>query len=169
MALSEAERRVAGVNEYLMRIYERSEGAGEGGPAWASLYVGYYESQTRGRAIHSPKNCMPGAGWEAMDSSPVTVSLAGGGSVVVNRYLLVNEEEEVLVLYWYQGRGRVVASEYQAKLELLRDAAISRRSDEALVRIVVPVIGGDEEAALEAARRLATDIVPRITEALPAA
>ena len=27
------------------------------------IYVGFYQSQREGDLIHSPKNCMPGAGW----------------------------------------------------------------------------------------------------------
>jgi len=170
--LSDIEVEVAGVTDYLMRVYQRTgteAAADAAGAPWMSVYVGFYESQTRGKTIHSPKNCMPGSGWEALASRTVAIQLPGGGQVEVNRYLLVNEGQRVLVLYWYQGRGRVVASEYRAKWDLLRDASLRRRSDEALVRIVVPVVGGDEEDAFAAARDLARRLLPTLSEALPAA
>jgi EpsI family protein len=165
--ISEEELAVVGVTDYLMRVYEAPEPQAAAAP-WMSVYVGFYESQTRGKTIHSPKNCMPGSGWEALAARTVDVPV-GSGSVQVNRYLLVNGTQQVLVLYWYQGRGRVVASEYQAKWELLRDAALKRRSDEALVRVVVPIVNGEEERAFGLALSAAQSLVPAIGEALPAA
>jgi EpsI family protein len=167
LQISEEELEVAGVTDYVMRTYEPAEAQQAGAP-WMSVYVGFYESQTQGRTIHSPKNCMPGAGWEALESRTVQVPSAAG-PVEVNRYQLVNGPQRVLVLYWYQGRGRVVASEYQAKWELLRDAALKRRSDEALVRVVVPVVNGDEERAFAQALDVAQRLLPAVDGALPAA
>ena len=160
---------VAGVTDYVMRVYKPQDPTQAGMPAWVSVYVGYYESQTQGNTIHSPKNCMPGSGWEALAARTVEIPTAGSASARVNRYLLVNEGQQVLVLYWYQGRGRVVASEYQAKWDLLRDAALHRRSDEALVRIVVPIVDGDEERAYELAAGMAEQMLPALNEALPSA
>jgi EpsI family protein len=164
LLLSEQEAAVAGVSDYLLRAY-----AGEGtGSAGFSIYVGYYAAQTNGRTIHSPKNCLPGSGWEALASAAATVALASGGTATVNRYLLQNEGQRALVLYWYQGRGRVAHNEYVVKWDLLRDAALSRRSEEALVRIVVPV-AESEEAAFELALSVATELIPAVASALPEA
>jgi hypothetical protein len=69
------------------------------------------------------------------------------------------------VLYWYQGRGRGASNEYRVKWDLLRDAALRRRSDEALVRVVVPVRSGEDAAAL--AVRVAETLAPAVAEALP--
>ena len=88
------------------------------------------------------------------------------GAVVVNRYLLQNGDAQALVLYWYQGRGRVQASEYLVKWDLLRDAALRQRSDEALVRIVVP-LWGSEEDSFNLARSVAERLVPALGKALP--
>jgi EpsI family protein len=166
--ISADEIAVAGVTDYVMRLYEPADPRQAVAP-WVSVYVGFYASQTQGKTIHSPKNCMPGSGWEALASRHVAVPVAGGAPVQVNRYLLVNDAQQVLVLYWYQGRGRVVASEYQAKWDLLRDAAVKRRSDEALVRVVVPVIDGDEERAHALALDVAQRLLPAVDGALPAA
>ncbi len=135
-------------------------------PAWFSLYIGYYESQAQGKTIHSPKNCLPGAGWEALSSEAVDVEV-DGKTVRVNRFLLQNGSERSLALYWYQGRGRIAHDEYRVKLNLLWDAALRRRSDEALVRIVVPVLT-DEEAALDLAQKAARVVIPELDRALPA-
>ena len=157
--VTEAEARVAGFDDYLLRSYGT-------GPEAYSVYVGYYGSQTKGHTIHSPKNCLPGAGWEALTSQVETVSAADGRIVEVNRYVLQRGEARALVLYWYQGRGRVAHNEYMVKWDLLRDAALRQRSDEALVRIVVPMISGEQDA-LRLASEVAADLVPAVDLALP--
>jgi len=162
VTLSVAEAQAVAVTSYLARAYGR--GDTDSAPVF-SLYVGYYAQQTQGQTIHSPKNCLPGAGWEPLSSEPLAV-MTSLGLVTVNRYLIQNHEKRALVLYWYQGRGRVAWNEYGVKWDLLRDAALRRRSDEALVRIVVPV-KGSEAAALDAARAAAAVIVPSLGRALP--
>ena len=163
--LTEADLGVVGVSSYLLRQF-RSEGA----PAF-SLYVGYYESQAHGHTIHSPRNCLPGGGWSQLESGTRLVGTGDGGRVAVNRFVVGNGDELAVVYYWYQGRGRVVADEYRVKWHLLADAVRSRRSDEALVRIVVPVAGRDPAvlaAADSLAGRVARDVIPGLARILPA-
>lgn len=161
--ISEGERAVAGMTDYVMRGYHV---AGEDVSAAAfTLYVGYYDSQTQGKTIHSPRNCLPGAGWEALAFEKAVVPLAAG-SAVVNRYIIQRADQRALVLYWYQGRGRVEASEYRVKWDLLRDAALRGRSEEALVRVVVP-IRESEQASFELAANVARTIIPAVTQSLP--
>jgi EpsI family protein len=164
--VSRAEQRVAGMDDYVMRVFAPA-GAAASAIA-ASVYVGYYERQSQGHSIHSPKNCLPGSGWEPLTSSVATIP-SSLGTLSVNRYLIANGSNRALVLYWYQGRGRVTASEYAVKWNLLRDQAVRGRSDEALVRIIVPVTAGEgEEAAFQRARRMAQAIAPAVARALPA-
>lgn len=168
--VSEGEQKVAGMNDYVYRIFHRDSVIA------FTLYVGYYESQTTGRTIHSPKNCLPGAGWQALESSEVTVD-AGGTPVTLNRYMLANGQSQALVYYWYQGRGRVANSEYRVKWDLLRDAMRHGRTEEALVRIVVPIPPGPgsitsarNERVVRAeavAREAVAELIPRINAALP--
>ncbi len=163
ITLTADEERVAGVSNYLSRIYEAADSASA--PRYVLVYVGYYERQTQGRSIHSPKNCLPGAGWEALTSAQTDVPTAAG-PVRVNRYLIQKGAQRALVLYWYQGRGRVADNEYRVKWDLLRDAALRRRSEEALVRVVVPFIA-DEREALALATSTASRLVPAVYTALP--
>ncbi len=159
LPISADEQRVAGMSSYLFRAYSPAVG-----PSF-TIYVGYYEQQTREHTIHSPKNCLPGAGWEALASDKAVVT-AAGQQVTVNRYILQRESERALVFYWYQGRGRIQSDEYAVKWNLLRDAALRRRSDEALVRIVVP-ISGPEADAERVARSAASELIPAVAAALP--
>jgi EpsI family protein len=161
--ISASERRVAGMSSYVMRRY----GSADAPDRLAyTLYIGYYESQTQGRTIHSPKNCLPGAGWTPLVTTTAVVSTPSGEQRV-NRTLLRKGEEEALVLYWYQGRGRTAWNEYRVKWDLLRDAAIRGRSEEALVRIIVPVTAGEDEA-FSLAAGVAAEVMPAVDLALPA-
>lgn len=165
VVMSPAEVKAAGVTSYLARTY--APVAAAGAPTF-SLYVGYYDRQTQGRTIHSPKNCLPGAGWEALAAGTARVAVAGGSAVVVNRYLIQRAAQEALVLYWYQGRGRVEANEYRVKWDLLRDASLRRRSEEALVRVVVPVTATlNDSGAAVIAVKVAGSLVPAVAQALP--
>lgn len=162
VTLGRGEVAVAGMTSYLMRTFSPASRQASG---TFSLYVGYYDQQMQGHTIHSPKNCLPGAGWEALTSREVSIPTAIG-AVPVNKYLVQNGTEQALVLYWYQGRGRVAANEYRVKWNLLRDAALRQRSEEALVRIVVPVTT-TEDSAFTLARRVAETVAPALQRALP--
>ncbi len=162
LIISAEELRVAGVTTYLARNYFQPDSAAR---LAFQIYVGYYDQQTQGHSIHSPKNCLPGAGWEPLTSAPERVA-TNAGTVTVNRYLIRNKQEQAVVLYWYQGRGRVAWNEYRVKWDMLRDAAIRHRSDEALVRIVVPVTAGEQRAD-DVAQGVAQVLVPALSTALP--
>jgi EpsI family protein len=131
--LSDEERRVAGMTSYVARVYSR-----DSIPAFTT-FVSYYDRQTQGKTIHSPKNCLPGAGWEVLTAGTATIA-ADGAVHEVNRVVLKNQGETAVVYYWYQGRGRIVANEYAVKANLLNDAAFSGHTEEALVRVFVPVV-----------------------------
>jgi EpsI family protein len=168
VTVSQAEARVAGFTDYALRVYAETDTAEAARAAipWASIYFGFYDQQSRGRTIHSPQNCLPGAGWEALSAEPATIG-TGGDAFTVNRYVLQKGSERALVLYWYQGRGRVAHNEYMVKWDLLRDAALRRRTDEALVRIVVPVSQGVDDEAFALAQQVALEIKPALDQVLP--
>jgi EpsI family protein len=145
--IGDQERRIAGMTDYVARAYLRDTAV-----AFTTL-VSYYDKQVQGTTIHSPRNCLPGSGWEII--KPGRRQLVVDGSPhVVNSYLLKSGSTVALTYYWYQGRARVVASEYAVKWNLLLDAALSRRTEGALVRVMVPVAtasaDGDKESYLKA-------------------
>ena len=168
--ISADERKIAGMSDYVLRLFAR-----DSADLGFSVYIGYYDFQVQGKTIHSPKNCLPGAGWEALSASVQPVH-AGGATYPVNRYMLANKGSQALVYYWYQGRGRVEANEYKVKYNLLHDAALYGRTEEALVRVVVPIdmrkLQRDGQAATYAAAdslagQVATQLLPAVTRALP--
>jgi len=155
------EQRVAGMSEYLLRVFRRDT------TGLFSVYVGYYEAQGQGRSIHSPKNCLPGAGWEPVEAGTGSL-LAGGKEVTVNRYVIEKQGQRALVYYWYQGRGRVAWNEFAVKWDLLRDKAVLGRSEEALVRLVIPWDSQRPERSDSLARAIGSAIIGPIAASLPA-
>jgi EpsI family protein len=151
--------KVLGADEYLNRIYQHPVHAPVG------LYVGYYGAQREGTAIHSPQNCLPGSGWAPVSHARTTLQVADG-QFPVNRYVVEKRGERQLVLYWFDGRGRRVASEYVNKAYLLHDALRRGRTDGALVRIITPV--ADSEASADAAAQaFVRALAPQLARWLP--
>jgi EpsI family protein len=158
--LSADERRVAGMTDYVARVFWR-----DSTPAFTT-FVSYYDRQRQGATIHSPRNCLPGAGWEIISAGTATLTV-DGAPYVVNRNVLKNKGATAVVYYWYQGRGRIVANEYRVKWNLLRDASIAGHTEESLVRVVVPVTGGaTPDASIAEARNLGADVSVRIAREL---
>jgi len=154
---------ILGVDDYMSRSYLRAD------RSVAGLYVGYYKSQRQGDAIHSPQNCLPGAGWEPTESGYLTVPVvppSGATEISVNRYLIQKGLDRQLVLYWYQSHGRVVANEYWSKFYLIRDAVALNRTDAALVRVIVPIASSMEDGQSRAERQ-AVDFVQKLFPLLP--
>jgi EpsI family protein len=130
------------------------------------LYIGYWATQTGGE-IHSPRNCLPAAGWEPIEASLLTIPLpAPHPAITINRYLIQKQQETQLVLYWYHSQGKAVASDLAAKIELVRRAIARNRTDGALVRISSPVHGGVQQTT-ERLVAYAQAIYPVLGEHLP--
>jgi EpsI family protein len=148
-------------DDYVSRDY-----AGEGGRT-ASLYVGYYASQRAGATYHSPLNCLPGSGWVLKEPTTVEVRPAGGRAPFeANGYVIEHGGDRMMMLYWYQGRGRAVASEYVDKVYTVFDSIRLRRSDGAMVRVLVP-FRGDEREAADAASKFAAEVAPHLPAYVP--
>ena len=150
-----------GVTDYLNRGYvSKSQGL-------ITLYIGYFRSQRTGATIHSPKNCLPGAGWTPITATVYQLPLDDGRKVPVNLYIVRKDLDEQLVLYWYQAHGRVVASEYWGKFYLVYDALRLNRTDAALVRVTAPIYNGDEEQARTRALAFAKQITSDVDQIIP--
>lgn len=164
-----------GVDDYTNRIYY-----GPGG-AVIGLYIGYYRSQRQGDTIHSPLNCLPGAGWNPVVRDvlavPIQLSTAEQAgtdpqfrAIRINRIIIQKGLDKQLVLYWYQSHGRVVASEYWGKIYTVIDAMRTNRTDAALVRIIAPVVGSEknaENASLQESVDFLKLLFPLLSQYLP--
>jgi EpsI family protein len=150
--------REIGVDDYTNREYF-------GGERPVELYIGYYKDQRSGDVIHSPKNCLPGAGWEPVRSTMLQIGSADK-PVLVNEYIVEKGASRDLVLYWYQTHGRIVASEYWAKFWLVADGVRNKSTDGAMIRIWTTAADGEENAQARA-RDFARRVYPQVSEFLP--
>ena len=134
--------KVLQVDDYFMRDYTNSKGEVIG------LYVGYFKSQREGKGIHSPRQCLPGAGWIPVNTEVCRMALPGHNpeTAPVNKFLMGKGLDRQLYVFWYDGRGRIYASEYWNKIYLIWDGLTKKRTDGALVRVNSPVLGNTEDA-----------------------
>lgn len=160
--VDEETKTVLQADDLLTRTYTRP-----GDRAPANLFIASFRSQRTGKAPHSPKNCLPGAGWVESAAGIMPISLADGKQIEVNRYVVSKGNSRSVVMYWYQSRDRSVASEYRAKVFVVLDSMRYNRTDTALVRVVVPVAGIDDEGATATASTFVRDFYPQLRTALP--
>lgn len=153
------------LTDYALINYRR-----EGDRAPVNFYSAYYESQRKGQSAHSPKSCLPGGGWvmESLDTYAVPGVAIDGVPLSVNRTLITYGESRQLAYYWFQQRGRIITNEYLVKWFVFWDALTRNRTDGALVRLIVPLLPGQDEAEADATlAAFAAAIAPLLPDHLP--
>jgi EpsI family protein len=129
----------------------------------ATVYIAYFKTQRTGQSPHSPKNCLPGSGWEPIDVGLATLKVSGWDTpITVNRYVVRHGEDKSVVYYWYQSHERVIAKEYAAKFWLVMDSIRYRQSATALVRVIAPVRNNDVEQASRVGEDFVRALFPQI-------
>lgn len=156
----QATESVLGTTDYTMREFTLENGR------IANVYVGYYSSRRTGATYHSPQNCLPGAGWVMKEPEIIEITTGQGKTFPANRFIIENGIYKEILIYWYQGRGRAVASEYNDKIFTIWDSVLRRRSDGAMVRVMTSV-GNSEAEANAAATSLAAKIAEQLSEYVP--
>jgi EpsI family protein len=138
------------LSSYISRAYEK-------GGTKLDLFIAYYAQQRAGESMHSPKYCLPGAGWEIWKHDSAMVPVAGE-QVRINQYSIQNAGRRLLVFYWYQSKRRIIASEYMGKILLAKDALLDGRTAGSLVRITLP----DTVDAPAEATAFASLLIPQV-------
>jgi EpsI family protein len=152
-----------GPGQFLMREYR-----GMQSEAPMNLYIAFFPSQRTGDTIHSPRNCLPGAGWVPTESGRIWIPTPAGKSIEANRYIVTQGLDRMLVLYWYQSHGRVTPSEYWAKYYLVADSLRLNRTDGALVRVITAIGRGEDAQKAEArAVKFSEAILPKLNKYIP--
>jgi EpsI family protein len=160
MRFDDETEKILRADDYLSRNFE-SNGR------QASFYVGYYATQRNGATYHSPLNCLPGSGWTMSEGRRIAITPQDGRPAFeANRFVVQNGKDRALIVYWYQGRGRTTASEYWGKIYTILDSVRSRRSDGAMVRVLVP-LGNSQEEAQQAALDLASSAASELPAFVP--
>lgn len=138
------------LTSYISRSYSKN---GES----LGLFAAFYAEQRAGESMHSPKYCLPGSGWEIwkQDSAVVPVN---GEQYKVNQYYIQNSGRRMIVLYWYQSKRRIIASEYMGKILLVKDSLLDGRTAGSIVRITLP----DTPSAPAQGVQFAAALIPQI-------
>ncbi len=154
--------KVLQASDYLNRDYQD----GPQGPR-VNFYVGYYEAQRAGESMHSPKNCLPGNGWEVLESVRVPMEVPKlHKTIEVNHYVVQSESGKMFVLYWYDTHGRDFASEYEGKAILVWEALKTGRTDGSLIRVMLP-FNGPQKPAEDIVTDFAREAYPLLRDYLP--
>lgn len=144
-----------------LRLYHSSSGT------YFWLFVAYFASQEYGSQMHSPRQCLPGGGWRINDHQPFTFELHSGETITVNRLVIVQQDAQQLMYYWYETRSGALTDEFAVKWDLAVNSLFLRPTDAAFVRLTVPLLDGDLESADREAIEFLQQLHPYIMEALP--
>jgi len=159
MPIDPEQLEILGAGDFLSRLYTQ-----DGKAQAVGLFIGYFPTQRTGATIHSPKNCLPGAGWYFESSEYVDLKDAEGKPHRVGEYIIANGDVRQFVIYWYQAHGRSVANEYLAKMYMVTDAIRLNRTDGALVRVITMI---DPRESTSSAKARAEAFTSQLAPILP--
>ncbi len=159
---------VLGDGRFLDRYYTDPAPSGQAAQPPISLFIGYFPTQRTGQSIHSPQNCLPGAGWSFVSSKIINLDQPGFKPYQVGEYLISDGTSKEVVLYWYLAQGRSIANDYFAKAYMMLNAIRYNRTDGALIRVVTPLAPGETLATAEQRDiRFADRLVPLLPRFIP--
>jgi EpsI family protein len=169
---------VLGKGDFLNRVYtNQSSATGSSSGASTvrsgslppiSLFIGYFASQRTGQTMHSPQNCLPGAGWTFDSQKYADIQDVNGKHYTVGEYLISNGDTKQFVIYWYQAHGRSIPNEYKAKMYMVADAIRMNRTDGALVRVITQVMPSESfETARARAVHFTQEMAPNLPRFIP--
>jgi len=138
-------------DDYLNRTYTKDNSARS-----AHLFIGYFKTRRSGFAPHSPEACLPGAGWKTVSATEVPVGATLPWKA--NRMLSERGGAKLIVLYWYLQGKDPVTTEVEAQFRSLPALLFHGRTDNAIVRIITPILDDD----INGADRLALDFASSV-------
>ena len=162
---SAGEIEMLGVDDYIQYNYIDEANT------YINLYAGFYKAVGVSGSYHSPKNCLPGGGWgiDTIKKVVLETGIENKKQSTVSEMLIRNGAEYQVVLYWYQNRGRIIASEYWEKIYLVLDALFKGRRDGTFVRIMTVAQDGDIKGAEARIKSFAEQVMPLLDQYLPGA
>ncbi|HBY59515.1 MAG TPA: EpsI family protein, partial [Solibacterales bacterium] len=149
-------------DDFLSRTY-----ALRGAQPSVNVFVGYFNTQRTGRAPHSPKNCLPGSGWEAVWAETARIPVEGQKDLEVTKFLVQKNRTKLVVIYWYQSADWAIGNEYVAQLLAVPQLLSHGRTDVALVRIIAPMAESTEAKAFDVAASFAKLLYPMVKGHIP--
>ncbi len=145
--------------DYLSRSYRDEDGN------LVSLYLGYHSGGPNSGPIHSPKQCLPGSGWNRLHDEVHTVVVTGNPvPYVVAVYQ--KDSQKQMFLYWFQVREQILTNEYALKLSMVKNSILANRRDSSFIRLSL-MMSVDEQNSIEIGERFIRAFYPAIEASLP--
>lgn len=130
---------VAGANDYYLGDFISEENDA------VNVYISYYSDQKHGQIPHSPKVCIPSAGWNIKSNNSALLKNNDGNTFKVNRLVIEKDGHVTVAYYWLKQAEKIYTNELYARLDLIRIALEENRTDGALIRIVTHLKSGEDE------------------------
>ena len=146
-------------SDYLSRSYRSDSGQ------QVSLYIGYHDGGPQSGPIHSPRQCLPGSGWNRLTDQVREIDVDGKTLVYVSS-IYQKETEKQMFLYWFQVRDAQLTNEYSLKLEQIKNSVLANRRDSSFIRLSLMATDSEEEA-LQTGEQFIQDFYPAISRFLP--
>lgn len=115
-------------------------------------------------SFHSPGQCLPGSGWLVTEKRLIDFDY-GAGRLPMMLFHIQKGRARQLVLFSFMAGEASTASLYRHNWNLLVDRVLHRANGGALVRLIVPMVGTEQES-LEIAARFARGAFPPLREEL---
>ena len=145
--------------DYISRTYRDDKGG------IVSLYFGYHDGGPNSGPIHSPKQCLPGSGWNRLDAEVHKVNVHGT-TVAYVAALYQKDIEKQLFLYWFQVGDQYLTDEYALKFSMAKNSLLHNRREASFIRLAVRVTNS-EDAAREIGESFIKTFAPAISASLP--
>lgn len=153
-----------GVDDYIEYDYQAPDGA------TVNLYVSYFSAVGLTGSYHSPRNCLPGGGWGVAEVAKIPLAdsrASKGSSIEVNSLVVRKGDEKRKFIYWFQNRGRIIASEYWEKIYSVLDAIFMRRRDGSYIRVTVNSNSQNDREINARAEIFVLQVITSLEEFLP--
>ena len=162
-ALSNQVIKMIGVDDYISYDYASPDGS------IVNLYVSYFKALGKTGGYHSPRDCLPASGWNIVSIKPLKLEVhhSENGPIHVNSMIIQKGTEKQVVLYWFQNRGRIIASEYWDKIYMVLDAILKGRRDGSFIRIMTRTQEGNISETPAYLEEFAEQVMIILEEYLP--
>jgi EpsI family protein len=145
-------------DDYVNRVYEQPGASPELG-----LFIAYFKTQRTGFNPHSPQNCLPGAGWKPISLAVATlITGVADNRVDVNQYIVQKDNAQLAVVYWFQQGRRSFTNEIVAQFYAIPELMLHGRTDNSLIRVIVPVSNGTADQSINTAMRFSRELYPQV-------
>ncbi len=152
-ALPDSTLHTLNATSYLSRTYGK-------GKIQLDLFIAFYAQQRAGESMHSPKHCLPGAGWEIWKHDSAWIPVNGQAVESTNTPSRIGNENVDVVLISIQDPH--ICERVLGQRAPDPDTMLTGHTAGSIVRVMVP----DYPSAAEEGVAFATSVIPEVQRCL---